>query len=153
MGHRERLALTIVVLLTLVAAPARADATTLVFPLLLKSWDASPAVTPTPDPRGIVIVSLAFDQRDEVLTLRNDGLKDQDMTGWMVLSVTGNQRFRFPDGYVLVRGATVRIHSGPDAVEAPPDDLLWSASYIWNNAGDTAVLLDADEDEVDRLGY
>jgi len=156
---RSYLALVTVLALALVAPPIGADAAPLVFPLLLKSWVASPVPTPTPtvtptrDAGGVRIVDLAYDERDETVTLRNDGLKDQSLTGWSLLSGVGNQRFHFPDGYTLSVGGTVRIHSGPDAYGNPPGDLLWTKSYVWNNAGDVAVLYDDVGREVHRLGY
>jgi hypothetical protein len=54
---------------------------------------------------------------------------------------------------VLGAGASVRVHSGPDAFEDPPGDLFWSTAYLWNNEGDEAVLYDEGNGVVDRACY
>jgi len=77
---------------------------------------------------------------DEVATIENTGDSAVDLSGWKLVSVTGDQVFQFPSGYVLQPGATVRIHSGPDAVSNPPTDLEWTGRYIWNNDGDPGKL-------------
>ncbi|MFQ5594584.1 MAG: lamin tail domain-containing protein, partial [Anaerolineae bacterium] len=56
-------------------------------------------------------------------------------------------------GYILGAGASVRIHSGRDAVDNPPTDLLWIRRSIWNNSGDRADLLNAEGHLVDTYSY
>jgi hypothetical protein len=56
-------------------------------------------------------------------------------------------------GYVLAAGASVRVRSGPDAVDNPPGDLFWSAAYLWNNEGDRAVLYDEGDGVVEGVCY
>jgi hypothetical protein len=75
------------------------------------------------------------------------------MTNWRIHSVVGDQWFYFPSGYTLNAGATVYVHSGPDAFDSPPTDLLWGYAYIWNNDGDEAVLYNDVGQEIDRYGY
>lgn len=98
---------------------------------------------------------------DEYIRIVNHGTGGQDMTGWKVQSYAnknGNceptgQCYWFPSGYLLDVGASVRVHSGPDADDNPPGDLKWTTSYIWHNDGDVGVLYDAEGDEVDRYAY
>ena len=87
------------------------------------------------------------------MQIHNDGPSAQNMSGWKVESVIGGQWYSFPTGYALAVGADVRVHSGPDAVDSPPTDLRWTGSYIWNNDGDEARLVNAEGMEVDQWGY
>lgn len=55
------------------------------------------------------------------------------MSGWVLVSVTGNQRFTFPN-YILKSGSTVSVggYSSKDNV-----DLVWEQGRgIWNNSKD-----------------
>ena len=90
---------------------------------------------------------------DEYVEISNQRASDQDMTGWQIQSVVGNQWYSFPSGYVLAAGSKVRVHSGKDAYSNPPSDLLWTRRNIWNNNGDKAVLYDSAGTEVDSYCY
>ena len=61
------------------------------------------------------------------------------MSGWSILSVVGPQTFPFPS-YTLDPGASVTVHSGPDAPASGGTNLRWTTGYIWNNDGDEAQL-------------
>lgn len=75
------------------------------------------------------------------------------MTGWVLRSVRGDQRFRFPEGYILQPGASVFIHSGSAAKHAPPTHIRWTNDFIWNNKEyDPAELYDATGNLIDRKG-
>ena len=80
--------------------------------------------------------------KTDVVTIKNSGSTDVKMKGWKLVSVTGNQTFNFPDNFVLKAGASVNITAGPKAVDNPPKSLKWTGSYIWNNSGDAAKLVD-----------
>ena len=76
------------------------------------------------------------------------------MSGWKIHGVIGDQWLCDSSaGYVLAAGASVRVHSGPDAFENPPADLLWGYAYIWRNDGDEAVLYDDAGRVVDSHSY
>ncbi len=85
------------------------------------------------------------------------------MTGWKIHSGDGtappecpllaSQVFTFPGGYSLAAGASVRVHSGPDASNNPPGDLFWTTAYIWNNDGDRAELRNASGQVIDVETY
>ena len=78
----------------------------------------------------------------DVVTVKNTGSSNIKMKGWKLVSVTGNQSYTFPEDFVLKAGASVNITAGPKAVNNPPASLKWTGSYIWNNTGDAAKLLD-----------
>ena len=72
------------------------------------------------------------------------------MANW-TLKDKANHTFTFPT-FTLNAGDIVRIwtKSGTDTAI----DLYWgSGASIWNNAGDTAYLSDAQGDLVDTYGY
>ncbi|OAI43511.1 hypothetical protein AYO38_02590 [bacterium SCGC AG-212-C10] len=71
----------------------------------------------------------------EVVTIAGNG----SMTGWYVISESGNQRFNFPAGYQL--NGSVQLQSGPNAISSPPGILLWTTGNIWNNTTDDDAFL------------
>ena len=78
----------------------------------------------------------------EEVVLVNEGAHPVDLSGWVLVSVTGNQRFTFPAGTVLRPGSRLVVRSGPNAASGP-GVLVWTRAYIWNNQGDSAELRDA----------
>jgi hypothetical protein len=118
------------------------------------SWSNIQSVTVPEQPTAdLYIHSLVYDQSDERVEIRNRGNGAQDMTNWRIHSVVGDQWYDFPSGYTLGAGQSVRVHSGPDALDNPPSDLLWGYAYIWRNEGDKAVLYDDLGQEVDSSCY
>lgn len=104
----------------------------LVFLPLISGSSAAPAV---------VIGELRCESRDEVVEIRNAG-GAVSLAGWRLVSVVGWQEYEFGD-VTLAPGASVFVHSGPDAPAPTERDRLWSLSYVWNNEGDEARLMDA----------
>lgn len=96
-----------------------------------------------------IISIINVDLEKEIVTLKNNG-KDQDMTGCKIISVTGNQEFSFPTGYIFKSGKTIKIVSGRGAKGNNDDTLKWSGSYIWNNDGDPCELYDGNGVLVDK---
>lgn len=76
---------------------------------------------------AIVISNL--DKRAEFVEIANKSQQSIDLTGWYIVSVTGNQTFYFPDGYILEAGKSIKIASA-DAV----GDIQWTTANIWNNS-------------------
>lgn len=77
----------------------------------------------------------------EQAVIRNDGATPVDMTKWKLRDDSTQNRFWFPQGFVLGPGRQVTVHigSGDDTADA----LYWNRRYpIWDNAGDAAILLD-----------
>jgi len=93
-------------------------------------------------PNSLEISNLTYQGSDEYVEIRNNGPGSQSMNGWQIVSVRGSQTFDFPNGIILGVNQTVRVHSGPNAIDKPPGDLLWSYAFLWNNNGDKAELRD-----------
>jgi len=85
------------------------------------------------------IVIRAVDKKAELVTIANTGTAEVDLTGWVLLSVTGNQSYTFPS-VSLRPGQSLTVASGGAA-----GDLIWTAEHVWNNtSSDPAHLYDAD---------
>jgi hypothetical protein len=112
----------------------------------------SVTVDPIPVP-DLYLADLVYDQSDERIVIENRGTGAQDMTDWRIQSVVGDQWYTFPNGYTLGPGASVYVHSGPDAYESPPTHLLWDYAYIWRDDGDEAILFNSDDEVVDSYAY
>jgi endonuclease YncB( thermonuclease family) len=111
---------------------------------------------PLPD---IVIISVESDPPgrdeealdDERVVIRNRSDAPQDLTGWVLRDESTANRFEFPSGTVIESGATIEIVVG---CQSAPDRLTWCNDRpVWNNGGDTALLLDADGRIVDLYRY
>ena len=85
----------------------------------------------------------------EEVVLVNEGSQAVDLSGWVLASVAGDQRLRFPSGTVIEPGTRLVIRSGPEATGGP-GVLVWTRQYIWNNQGNPAELRDAQERLVSR---
>jgi len=97
---------------------------------------------------GVVIASV--DRRDEIVTITNNSSQNVDISGWVLVSEVGNQRFTFPARTVIAANASISVVSGPSAT-AGTGRLVWSTAHIWNNEGDPAVLIDAADREISRF--
>ena len=114
----------------------------------------TPTPTPTvapPDP--IVIVELSGHSDPEYVDIYNRGATAQDMTGWYIVSVIGQETFFFPDGYILNSAALVQVESGSGATHNPPLQLLWTSETVWNNSGDRAILYNSSDQAVSSACY
>jgi beta-lactamase superfamily II metal-dependent hydrolase len=81
---------------------------------------------------------ISVNKVSEIVTIRNEGAADVDMTGWVLVSVKGNQRYTFPS-YTLKAGKSVTVASG-----GASGDLFWTSANIWNNSeSDPAELYDS----------
>lgn len=84
-----------------------------------------------------VIIS-GVDKAAELVTIKNNGTSDVVLTGWVLVSVTGNQRYIFPS-FTLKAGGKVTVASG-----GASGDFVWTSSNIWNNSSsDPAQLYDS----------
>lgn len=111
--------------------------------------DPKPTPSPTPTTGDAKIISK--DLGKEIVGIKNNGKSSINMSGWYLISVEGNQRFDFPDGYVLKPGATVYITSGKNAKNQPPTYLKWTTANIWNNSGDMARLYNSQGVKVSEM--
>jgi len=88
---------------------------------------------------------------DEYVAFENAGDEPIDLSGWTVADEAGRS-YEFPPGFSLGAGATVTLRTGSGTDTAA--DLYWgSGSPIWNNAGDTVTLSDADGEPVSEVSY
>jgi hypothetical protein len=87
----------------------------------------------------------------EWVQVRNVTGQRKNLAGW-TLRDTSSHVFRFPSGFRLGAGASVKVHTGGGSNSA--GNLYWhSTEYIWNNAGDRATLKNAGGTVVDRCRY
>jgi endonuclease YncB( thermonuclease family) len=91
-----------------------------------------------PDPPG----DESQTPNEEWVEVVNRGGRPVDLTGWGVRDESASHRYRFPDGFRLGAGSTVRLRTGCGRDSAT--DLHWciAGSAVWNNDGDTAFLTD-----------
>lgn len=79
------------------------------------------------------------DEIERVL-IENVGDRTVDLTGFVLRDESSANRFRFP-AYLLGPGESVSVVSGSG--DLPGDGLGWiTAQPVWNNEGDTALVLD-----------
>jgi len=87
----------------------------------------------------------------EFVAITNDG-PDADLSGWMLRDESSVHRYTFPDGFVLNSGGVMTIRSGCGQDEGSYS--YWCADgTVWNNSGDTVLLLDPSGAIVDRVRY
>jgi large subunit ribosomal protein L20 len=116
---------------------------------------ADVAVAPR-DYTGLAIGHIEFDPpgsdvEGEYVRIVNGTAEAVDMTGWTLRDEGAKHTFTFP-AFTLEAGAEVQIwtKSGDDDAA----NLYWSNNRaIWNNTGDTGVLLDAEGNEITRYSY
>jgi endonuclease YncB( thermonuclease family)/uncharacterized protein YraI len=106
----------------------------------------NPTPTFTPMPPTPLVRLIALDRGNEWVILYNDGTGTQDLTGWVLLSETGDQRCQLKGKLAPRESLRVWAQVGPDG---------FSCGFpqpIWENSGpDAAVLLNAYGDEVSRI--
>lgn len=113
---------------------------------------------------SIVVISyvlydspISYEGSGEYVVLTNIGSYPANLTGWQLwddkyLDGTGTGRiYTFPN-FTLAAGASVTIHTCTGTNTAT-DRYNGSCRAVWNNEGDTAVLLDASGSIVDTYPY
>jgi endonuclease YncB( thermonuclease family) len=92
------------------------------------------------------------DLNGEWALLQNLGGRGADLTGWVLRDESSANRYHFPAGTLLAPGGQVTVHTG--CGRDTPDALYWCHDGpVWNNGGDTALLLDPQGNVAGRLGY
>ena len=86
---------------------------------------------------GVVISSKEL--REEIIGITNTGNTTVNLNEWQLVSVIGNQVFKFPN-INLASGKTIFITSGPNAREGN-GYVKWTNGQIWRNDGDAAKLI------------
>jgi len=95
------------------------------------------------EPQKASILITNLDLSGEKVTICNNTEKDVDLTGWILVSEVGNQKYNFPGVYILKAGECVNIVSGRKAKNEPPNNLKWTGAYMWNDDVDVAALYDS----------
>ena len=92
------------------------------------------------------------DLNGEWVLLANAGAEAADLTGWVLRDESSQNRYRIPEGFLLGAGEAVAVHTG--CGDDSSADLYWCADNpVWNNGGDTALLLDPAGNVAARLRY
>ncbi len=88
---------------------------------------------------------------DERVVIRNRSDSPVDLTGWTLRDESTVNRFAFPNGTVLESGSDLEIVVG---CEPAAGRVTWCNDRpVWNNGGDTALLVDDDGRFVDLYRY
>jgi len=95
----------------------------------------------TPISTGTGVEITLVDLKGETVVIKNNSNKKEDISGWKLVSVKGEQSFIFPAGTFLESGASITVATGRKA-KAGPRVIIWTKAYIWNNDGDPAQLYD-----------
>jgi micrococcal nuclease len=101
-----------------------------------------------PDPSGPDEDNL----NGEWVLLSGNSTGTLDLTGWVLRDESSQNRYRFPDGFLLRPGEGVAVFTG--CGQDGPEALYWCADGpVWNNGGDAALLLDPAGNVAGRLRY
>ncbi|SHH19558.1 MBL fold metallo-hydrolase [Clostridium grantii] len=104
------------------------------------------SVETTNDDSEIFIANI--DKVGEIVTIKNNSNKDQNLKGWTLLSVTGNQEYIFED-FIIEAGTSITIASGK-----AQGDIKWGTANIWNNTGDdNGILKDNNGNIISKFTY
>ncbi len=88
---------------------------------------------------------------NEYVTFQNGGDNPLDLGGWVVEDEADHD-YTVPDGFTLEAGAKVTLHTGQG--ENTGTDLYWGqGNPVWNNAGDTVYVTNADGETVIERSY
>jgi hypothetical protein len=99
------------------------------------------------DPAGDDAENLA----DEYVEFENAGDEELDLSGYTV-SDDADWQFHLPEEFVLEPGERFRLHTGSG--DWTDTDLYWGLDRpVWNNDGDTIVVVDANGDTVLEYSY
>ncbi|MGF1666151.1 MAG: lamin tail domain-containing protein [Acidimicrobiia bacterium] len=87
----------------------------------------------------------------EIVEITNRSDQAADLSGFVLRDESTANRFVFPNGIILDAGDSLEVSAGCDP---PRNALAWCADGpVWNNGGDTALLLDPAGRIVDHMGY
>jgi uncharacterized protein YraI/endonuclease YncB( thermonuclease family) len=106
----------------------------------------NPTPTFTPVPPTPLVRLIALDRGNEWVILYNDGTGTQDLTGWVLVSETGDQRCPLAGKLAPRESLRVWAQVGPDGFSCGFPEPIWE-----NSGPDAAVLLNGYGDEVSRI--
>ncbi len=124
----------------------------------LGMWSPS-ACGPTGD-YDIVITEVNADaagrddenRNGEWIVIDNRGPTDIDLSAWTIKDESSVHRYVFEQGVIMRSGASFVIYTGCGN-DQPPEFYWCDDTPVWDNAGDTAFILDANGSIVDQFGY
>ena len=80
---------------------------------------------------NMTITGLSYADDDEWVEVVNPGMASQDFTFW-TLEDENNNTYLFPEGFVLLPGAAVKVHTGMG--NATETDLYWGRDdLVWDD--------------------
>lgn len=108
---------------------------------------------------GISIYELEYDApgRDdenpngEYVVLANEG-PAVDLSRWVLRDESSSHRYVFPDGTVLAEGGFLIVYSGC-GIDSDEARYWCDGGSVWNNDGDTAILIDPEGSYVAQYRY
>jgi hypothetical protein len=103
------------------------------------------------DPNAPKLVKMEVDRKKEEVTIENVGDQVVDLSDWRLVSVSGNQEFRFPCRTTLAVNGVVSVVSGPFGTDKRPEQLLWTRRPVWKQKDDPAELYDQDNRLITRV--
>ena len=81
------------------------------------------------------------DQKNDSVTILNNGNADVNLSGWFLFSERGGETFVFPEGSILKAGQEITVSSLSSKTAG---DYVWQDKKIWHKSKeDCAVLYDA----------
>ena len=107
----------------------------------------------------IAIETVLNDGLHESVTIMNRGSVVQPISGWVLASLRGQVFYQFPEDVLIRPGKNIVVSSGMPRSEnvnneqSATIDLFWANGQVWNNHSDTAILFDANNQEIDRYSY
>lgn len=108
---------------------------------------------------GVRITTVFFDgaepqvEGDEYVEFRNESNEVIDLTGWVLVSVRGNQTYSFPAGSLVQPGQACRVYTDEIHPEWCGFNFAYHDSAIWYNGGEAAELRDQSGAIVARWEY
>jgi len=121
-------------------------------------WAPDACGTPVADPPALVDLEPdppgpdEDDLNGEWVLLSGNSVATLDLSGWVLRDESSQNRYRFPDGFLLRPGEGVAVFTG--CGQDQPETLYWCADGpVWNNGGDAALLLDPVGNVAGRLRY
>jgi hypothetical protein len=96
---------------------------------------------------SVTITGLSYADEDEWVEIANAGMASQDSTFWTLVDEENNT-YSFAEGFVLLPGASVLVHTGQG--NDTESDLYWGRDdMVWDD-GEVATLFDANGEMVAR---
>lgn len=87
---------------------------------------------------------------DEFITFHNEGAESIDLAGFVLRDESSSNRLKIPDGTSLAPEGSLEVWTGCE----PPSGIGWcSDTPIWNNGGDSALLLSPSGNVVAHARY